>query len=261
MGRIAAPELEDFDWFPSPLRDAMTGWLRVVSEVFGVSRVAAPLIVDAMKLTGTDRIIDLCSGGGGPVLSIMKTLAADHARAVSVTLTDKYPNEAAFARAERELPGRVTGRLRSTDATDVPEDLVGVRTIFNAFHHLPPTIAKAVLADAAAKGQPILSFEFVERSLQGAAAVAGIPLGVYALMPFVRSASPLALALTYGAPIVPAATLWDGFASCLRAYSVEELEELVADLQSDRYHFEVRRTRVPRRPLYVTTVIGLPRVA
>lgn len=258
MPRIAAPELEDFDWFPSPLRDAMTGWLRVVSEVFGVSKVAAPMIARAMDDAGTDRIIDLCSGGGGPVLSIVKALAADHARAAYVTLTDKFPNEAAFARAEQELPGRVTGRRESTDATAVPPALVGVRTIFNAFHHLPPPIAKAVLADAAAQRQPILSFEFVERSLQGAAAIAGIPIGVYGLMPFVRSVSPVALALTYGVPVIPAATWWDGFASCLRAYSVAELEAMVADLGRPDYRWRVERRRVPGRPLFVTVVSGTP---
>src|SRR5215216_5714285 len=120
MSRIAAPELEDFDWFPSVLRDAMTGWLRVVSEVMGVSAVAAPLMLEAMESIDTTRIIDLCSGGGGPVLSIVRKLEKGYDRKVSATLTDKFPNAAAFERAEAELPGRVVGRRESTDATAVP---------------------------------------------------------------------------------------------------------------------------------------------
>ena len=234
--RIAAPELEDFDWFPVPLRDAMTGWLRVVSELGGVSTVAAPLVLEAMDSIGTNRIIDLCSGGGGPVISLVQMLARNYHRDVVATLTDKFPNAPAFARAEAEAPSLIEGRLTVTDATAVPPELVGVRTIFNAFHHLPPPVAKAVLADAARARQPI----------------------VYGLMPFVRSASPLALALTYLLPVVPLATLWDGAASCLRAYSVPELEAMVADLGTDDYTFRIERVRVPRRPIYVTSVIGMP---
>lgn len=258
MPRIAAPELEDFDWFPVPLRDAMTGWLRVVSELGGVSTVAAPLVLEAMDSIGTNRIIDLCSGGGGPVISLVQMLARNYHRDVVATLTDKFPNAPAFARAEAEAPSLIEGRLTVTDATAVPPELVGVRTIFNAFHHLPPPVAKAVLADAARARQPIITFEFVERSAQGALILAGLPLGVYGLMPLVRSASPLALALTYLLPVVPLATLWDGAASCLRAYSVPELEAMVADLGTDDYTFRIERVRVPGRPIYVTSVIGMP---
>ncbi len=259
MPRIAAPELEDFDWFPATLRDPMTGWLRVVSELFGLSEVAAPIVADELARTGTDQVIDLCSGGGGPALSLVRALASRHARAAHLTLTDKFPNEAAFRRAERELPGRVTGRLASTDATGVPEELRGVRTMFNAFHHLPPSVARAVLADAAEKRQPIAVFEIVERSAQGAWMVAGIPLGVLGLMPFVRELSPSAVALTYALPVIPAATLWDGFASCLRAYSHDELREMTGALARPGYELRVERVRVPRRPVYVTAVVGSPR--
>ena len=256
--RIAAPELEDFDWFPATLRDAMTGWLRVVSEVACASSSAAPPVLEAMDSIGTNRIVDLCSGGGGPVIELVKHLGEHYGRDVTAVLTDKFPNEAAFAAAERELPSRLSSRRASTDATDVPSDLVGVRTIFNAFHHLPPPVAKAVLADAAKSRQPILTFEFVERSPQGLAMMAGVPLAVYGLMPFVKSASPIAIQLTYALPIVPMVSLWDGVASCLRSYSVAELEAMVADLQRPDYRFRVERRRVPARPLYVTSVVGLP---
>lgn len=259
MPRVAAPELEDFDWFPATLRDPMTGWLRVVSELFGLSEVAAPIVAAELARGGTDRVVDLCSGGGGPALALVRALAARHGRAAQLTLTDKFPNEAAFRRAERELPGRVTGRLTSTDATGVPDELVGVRTMFNAFHHLPPQVARAVLADAADKRQPIAVFEIVERSLQGAWMVAGIPLGVLGLMPLVRELTPSAVALTYGLPVLPAVTTWDGFASCLRAYSHDELREMTGALARPDYVFRIERVRVPWRPVYVTAVVGSPR--
>lgn len=240
------------------MRDALTGYLRVASEVLGVSRVAAPLVLEALDAGGTQRIVDLCSGGGGPVVSLTRRLRAQYGRDVSLVLTDKYPNRDAFVRAERELGGDVEGKRESIDATAVPKELTGVRTIFNAFHHLPPQVAQAVLADAADKRQPIVTVEFVERSLQGALLVAAIPPSVYGLMPLVRPRRAAALALTYGAPVVPATVLWDGFASCLRAYSVAELNELVRPLARPGYRFRVERRRVPHLPIFVTSVVGLP---
>ncbi len=237
----------------------MTGFLRVASEVLGLSAAAAPLVLEAMDAAQTDRLVDLCSGGGGPVISLLRRLQTHHGRDASVVLTDLYPNAAAFARAEADLPGRATGRRASTDASAVPAEITGVRTIFNALHHLPPAVARAVFADAAAKRQPIVTFEFVERGPQGAAIVAMLPLSIYGLTPFVRPSRAVSLALTYAVPLLPAAITWDGFASCLRAYSVAELEALVAPLQSDDYIFRVERRRIPGRPIFMTSVVGLPR--
>lgn len=258
MPRIAAPELEDYPWFPATLRDAMTGFLRTTSEVIGVPDAAAPLVLEAMDAAGTDRIVDLCSGGGGPVVSLVRRLRERHRRDASVVLTDLYPNRDAFERAEAELPSHATGRRESTDAASVPEELTGVRTLFNALHHLPPEVARAVFADAAAKRQPIITFELVERGLQGVAIVAGLPLSIGALMPFVRPRRASTLALTYALPVLPLAIAWDGFASCLRAYSVPELEAMVAPLQREDYRFRVVRRRIPWQPVFMTSVVGLP---
>lgn len=258
MPRIAVPEIEDLEACPPVLRNSITGLLRVAGDFMGVSDVAAPLACEALDAIGSDRLVDLCSGSGGPVASLVKTLERDHGRSVKVTLTDKFPNHGALARAMAELPGRVEARFESTDATAVPEGLVGVRTIFNAFHHLPPPVAKAVLANAVASRQPILVFEFVARTPDALVAVAFGPLLAWFGMPLVRPVSPLALALTYGIPVVQAAVLWDGLASCMRAYSVEELEEMVADLRSPGYQFRIEQRRVPNRPTRVTCLVGIP---
>lgn len=258
MPRIDAPELEDYSWFPVVLRDPMTGYLRVASEVMRMSSVAEPLVREAMAIAGTRRIVDLCSGGGGPVLSLARRLRARTPSDVSVVLTDKFPNLGAFARAEEELPGIVSYRQESTDATAVPAELEGVRTIFNALHHLPPAAARAMFADAAEKGQPILSFEFVERSLQGIGLVCGAFASAFAFMPFVRPRRATNFALTYALPLLPLAIGWDGFASCLRSYSKAELEAMTAPLCRAKYTFRVERRRIPWTPTFVTAVVGLP---
>lgn len=258
MRRIQAPELEDYEWFPTPLRDALTDVLRISTSTLGIFDGAVPILADLLAQTGARRIVDLCSGGGGPLVSVLGALEARTGRRPDVVLTDKYPNHRAFARAEAERPGQVVGRRASTDATALPDELDGVRTIFNALHHFPPGLARAIFADAVRRRQPIASFEVVERSLSGALIVGGVPAVAFALTPFIRPRTLGRFAMTYALPLVPAVTTWDGFASCLRAYSPEELEELVDGLGSSDYLFRVERRRAGWMPMHVTSLVGQP---
>lgn len=258
MARIQAPELEDYDWFPTPLRDALTDVLRVSSTTLRIFDGAVPVLRDLLEQTGAPRIVDLCSGGGGPLLSVLDTLAREHGLTPEVVLTDKYPNERAFARAEADKPGQVRGRREPTDATKLPSELTGLRTIFNALHHFPPGLARAIFADAADKRQPIASFEVVERSVSGALIVAGVPAVAFGLTPFIRPRTLARFAMTYAVPLVPAVTMWDGFASCLRAYSPPELEKLVEGLETKDYRFRVEQHRAKWVPVKVTSLVGAP---
>jgi hypothetical protein len=202
--------------------------------------------------------VDLCSGGGGPLLSLAAALEERRGGRLPIILTDKFPNAQAFARAEAERPGQVTGVRASVDATAVPEELTGLRTIFNALHHLRPGLARSLFEDAVRKRQPIASFEVVERTPSGALMVLSVPGLVAALTPLAKPRTLGRFAMTYAVPLVPALSAWDGFASCLRAYSPRELRELVSGLDGHGYRFRIERTRAPWLPLYVTSLVGVP---
>jgi hypothetical protein len=247
-----APELEDEPWFPRPLRDALTAFLQVSTEKLGIFADALPILRDVIERARATRIIDLGSGGGGPLISILAELPGTEA-----VLTDLYPNVDAFAHGEQRLPGRVRGHREPVDATNVPSDLVGVRTLFNALHHFPPPLATNILADAARKRQPLCVFEVVERHPLAFAVIASVPFAVLAFTPFTRP-SALRLALTYLVPIIPLATGWDGFASCLRSYSVDELRALTDGVNVEGYSFRVGQTKRGTLPMRVTYVIGEP---
>ncbi len=252
MRRLHVPELEDEAWFPSALRDALTGFLRVSAERLHVFDDAAPVVRDLVERHRATQIVDLCSGGGGPLASILEKLDG-----VEAVLTDLYPNVAAFEALERRFSGRLRGNRTSVDATDVPDSLEGVRTLFNAFHHFRPAQARRILEDAARKRRPLCILEVVERDPATVAVIAGVPLAVLALAPFSRPTA-LQLALTYALPVIPLATGWDGLASCMRAYSLDELRALAAEVKTDRYRFTVGRTPRGRLPIRVTWLIGEP---
>ncbi|OGQ11382.1 MAG: hypothetical protein A2138_27010 [Deltaproteobacteria bacterium RBG_16_71_12] len=252
MRRVHAPEIEDEPWCPRPLRDACTAFLQVAAERGCLLHEAAPVLQGVLERAGESRVVDLCSGGGGALVSLLERLPAE----VSATLTDLYPNEAAFRHAEKRAPGRVTGRRAPIDATDVPDELRGVRTIFNALHHFRPEGARRMVADAVAKQQPFCAFEIVERRPQTVLAIALVPLAVWASAPLQPGFDLFRLLLTYAVPVIPALVWWDGMCSCLRSYSVAELRELVDGLEHEGYRFTVSQSRGVF--LRVTSLVGEP---
>ena len=139
-------ELEDLDWCPRVVRDGGTDWLAFTANATKVFSAVAPKIRSAMALAGTDQVLDLCSGGGGPWPTLVDELA--RTGPIEVRLSDRFPNLAAFLAFQERSRGRLGFHEQPVDATDVPRELRGVRTLFNAFHHFPPEVATAILSDA-----------------------------------------------------------------------------------------------------------------
>lgn len=161
MRRRQLIELEDFEACPRAIRDGATDWLGFMANTTRAFDAVAPKIRAAMDATGTDEVLDLCSGGGGPWPTLSQALARDDE--VRIELTDRFPNLRAFDAIRRRTEGRVGFVSSSVDATDVPASQRGVRTMFNAFHHFPPELARRILADAVAKRRAIAIFEGVDR--------------------------------------------------------------------------------------------------
>ena len=132
----------------------------------------APLVRGVMEATGERRIIDLCSGGSGPLVGLVSDLAAAGLD-VHATLTDLFPNAPAFAAIAAQSGGRIQFEREPVDARAVPPRLAGLRTIFNGFHHFRPEDARAVLHAAAAARQPIAIFEVSARSIRTLPVVPG----------------------------------------------------------------------------------------
>lgn len=143
----------------------MTGVMAVFAVKLDVYRPLLPKIRSIIQSLHADRIIDLCSGGTGPLLSLQKLLRTAHSQPLKVLLTDKYPNLPAFRRAAEASGGTVSFVDESVDATEVPEELAGFRTLFGSFHHFQPGVAREILRDVALKKQGIGVFEYTERNI------------------------------------------------------------------------------------------------
>src|SRR5262245_18508800 len=165
---------EDQPWLPLVFRDFITDQLRFThSEPMRVpvNHAIAERLATVLRQTGETRIVDLCAGGGGPVHQIYQILTHDLGIPVTVVLTDLFPNVTAFRALESQSEGRIFARFEPTDATNVPETLPGLRTLFTALRHFQPGEVRAVLADAVRKRQPIAVFEPLQRTLRMTALV------------------------------------------------------------------------------------------
>ncbi|HEX4566409.1 MAG TPA: hypothetical protein VH138_07235 [Vicinamibacterales bacterium] len=254
MLRFHLIELEDQSWFPAVIRDLATDYLHFIETALKLDGRLAPLVARALTESGTMRIVDLCSGGSGPVPSLVRTLNANGVP-VTATLTDLYPNITAFEEIAKRTDSRVTFATEPVDARAVPPSLTGLRTIFNGFHHLRPEDARSVLHAAAAARQPIAIFEISERSPRTIPVVL-TPLMVWLVTPFMRPFLWRRLLWTYLIPLVPLTCLWDGIVSQLRAYTLDELRGLAAGSAPMRW--DIGQVPFARGRGRLTYLIGVP---
>jgi hypothetical protein len=218
----------------------------------------APKIRNAMAATGTDSVLDLCSGGGGPWPTLQPELAKSGP--ANVLLSDLYPNIEALRHARSRSQGRLDFHVTAVDATNVPVEFRGVRTMFNAFHHFPPESALLILADAVAKRRAIAIFEGTDNRAMG---VLAMPLQLPAILlltPFVRPFRWSRLVFTYVLPLIPGIVLIDGTVSFLRLYLADELHELVRRVPGhEGFEWDIGSTRAHGIPVGITHLIGTPK--
>jgi len=256
MARIQWIEFHDQPWFPRTWRDTLTSFLRFMAAKTGQAAKVAPVVAEVIERHQATRVVDLCAGGGGPTPAVIEALSKRGLN-VDVTLTDLHPNLTAFRQMQAESGGKVRFSETPVDATAVPAELTGVRTVFNAFHHFPPALAKQILSAARRDRQPIVVVELVGRTVPMAVGIVGAPISELFVTPFLRPLHWTSILFTYLVPVLPLVTWHDGVVSCLRVYSPTELEALVKDEQSPDWKWSTRTVPLAG-PAYATILIGEP---
>lgn len=257
MARIHLFEFEDFQWFPSIIRNYMTDFLQFTANKFDFYKDLGPILKRGLDSTKSTRIIDLASGGGGGWMSLIPHVQKEIPE-VNITLTDYYPNFPAFELNVKKHPDVLGFYNKSVDARDVPSELKGLRTQFLSLHHFRPDDAKKILQNAVDSGQPIAIFEAQQRTVLHFIQFFFSPINVLILTPFIKPFSVGRIFFTYLLPLVPLFTWWDGLVSVLRTYSKKELEDLVNSLENkDRFDWEIDHTN--SKPAKVYYLLGTPK--
>ncbi len=252
-------EFHDQSWFPETLRDGVTDLLQAVLSLGQVYRPIASILNEAIKATDAEQVVDLCSGGSGPWLWLHKLLRKTGGSPITIFLTDKFPNISAFENVRQSSNEVVSFYPRSVDAARLPPDLSGFRTIFTSFHHFTPEQAVAILQNAVDAGQGIGIFEAASRRPLTILSTILMPLGSLVTTPFVKPFKISRLLWTYVIPVIPFVLYFDGIVSCLRAYSQNELRNLVAHVSSKGYVWRIGEQCGGLTP--ITFLVGYPKEA
>ena len=260
MRRVQFFEIHDQPWFPSFLRDQVTDDLQVLLNIGKPYGDILPQLREGIERAGADRVLDLCSGAGGPWPWLADALERSGLR-VCVKLSDKYPNAQARERVRKDS-AKLRYRDEAVDATRVPRGLRGFRTLFTSFHHFPPEQARAILKDAVESRQGIGVFEIPGRRPLTLLLLPLAVIGDMLVVPFVRPRPPgraaWRLIWRWLIPIVPLVLLFDGIVSCLRVYSPHELRELTSGLADEGYRWEIGCVKRELWRLPITFVVGHP---
>jgi hypothetical protein len=226
LRRLQLFEVLDQAWCPQAVRHGATDYLEAITSRADIYRPIQAEIFQAIAHCGAGRVIDLCSGGGGPWLSQSWRAALARHAPLSVVLTDKFPSDALPARVGADPS--VSCVDFSVDATNVPESLRGFRTIFSSFHHFPDSIAREVLGDAVRRGEGFAMTEVTSRGLRAFGIILLMPIFAWILTPLMRPFRWSRLLLTYLLPLIPLVVLWDGMVSCFRIRTPQELLALTS---------------------------------
>lgn len=236
--RIDTFESHELAWMPDPLKVLFREILSWQQDLGGVYSAAVPVVSDWLRRTGATSILDLCSGAGGPGVTLVKALRAGGVPSAKIKLTDLYPATDVYGKLHEENPEFVTYEAASVDATNSRrDDTFRVRTLLSAFHHFTPQLAQKILADAAQNSDGICIMDPFQRDLWHLLSVPiGTTLGTQ-LYPLIRDRSPFAIAMCNLTPVMPAMFFWDSVASVLRGYTEEELLALTRIPECDAFEW------------------------
>ncbi len=251
-------EFEDLQWFPNSIREGGTDYLRYFFDAGGFYKPVIPIIAQTLQQIGENRVIDLCSGGGGAIEQIHKGLQQNAEEPVAITLTDKFPNNNAYTHLKEKYHGEIDFKDFSVDATDVPKDLKGLRTMFSAIHHFRPEMVKDIPQNAVESNASICLFDGGDKNIF---TILGIilfhPIAFILFTPFFRPFKFSRLFFTYIIPLIPLTTVWDGCVSILRLYSPAELLSLAKETEHNTYTWKAGKVR-NKFGMHISYLVGYP---
>lgn len=260
MKRFHFIEIEDQNWCPANIRNGITDFLQYIVYTFHLYRPVSQRLFNSFIKSGSEKIIDLCSGGGGPWLSLTENLPKALKDQLVIYLTDLYPNTDAFNRLSHNQSAVIKYNPQPVSALDVPEELTGFRTLFSSFHHFKPYQAKEIIQDAVRKQQGIAIFESTQRHFLMIVYMLLVPVITLFITPFIRPFKWSRLFFTYILPAIPLAIMFDGIVSCFRTYTPEELSTMIDNIKGgNNYHWEIGLEKIGPLPVGVTYLIGYPK--
>lgn len=238
--RMHAFEFCDQPWLRGVWREAYLDGLNFLFRLGGIYRNMHKPFGRWARQAGRAHVLDLGSGGAGPIVTLLAAARRDAAPLPQITLSDLYPDLSAFERVKSEFPGQVDYIATPLDA--FAEGNAGseapLRSICTGFHHLTPEQARRFLAAVTARTDGLFIMEPMPRTwLSPLMSLLTLPLLMLAPF-FAHRFSLKKLALSTLLPLVPLMIVFDGVVSALRMYHPDELLVLLPESARKQWRWE-----------------------
>lgn len=252
-------EFEDKTWLPAIIREGMMDYLRFILNTANLYQPVSLKIVELLAHAKTKQVIDLCSGGGGTIEKIQQNILNDYQQKVPFVLTDIFPNSNAYKYIQQKTQGKISFVSTPVNAANVDVSLVGVRTIFSAFHHFDESVAAAVLKNAVTAKEPIGIFDGGDKNIFFILLIIFLhPIAFFVFTPFFRPFKWSRLLFTYIIPIIPLCAIWDGIVSITHLYTPTQLIAIATQVDADNYHWEAGKLK-NKLGMRISFLTGFPK--
>jgi hypothetical protein len=221
-------ELEDYNWFPSKLRQFQSEFIGYVVYKFALYKPIIPIVDNVIAIQKITQIVDLCSGSGLPSLYISKNLKMP----ISILLTDKF---LASEKVKTVLPYQTS----PIDALTISFEKNTLYTMFNAFHHFNKEEQKLIITNAKTAKATLLIVEILTPNVfTFLQVIFTSTIGQLLLTPFIKPFGWLRLLFTYIIPINMVTVLIDGIISVTKSKTKEQYHNLLKDMETKEYTIE-----------------------
>lgn len=220
-------EFEDLPWFPQLLRGYMTDYLQFIFTKFNMYEPVVHELQKLIEKRSSTAIVDLCSGSGGPVISIQNAFLKYYNKHIPIILTDKFIP----AEIIKLLPKGITYHKDPVDAKSIPKGLKGLRTMFSSLHHFTAEEIKLIISNSSLSSEPFAFFDSGNKSiLMILSIIVFHPILMFLFTPFIKPFSLGRVLFTYLIPLVMFFTIWDGIISILNLHSKKNINNLISQL-------------------------------
>ena len=226
----------------------------------------ALLITKVNEKHRVTHITDLGSGAGGAMPDAQEILHKESGMPkVKLTLTDLFPNQDAIRFYNSKKVRGVSYDPEPLSATSFADRSKGMKTMINCFHHMKPCVAKEILLEAQKSKEPFLIYELVENKIPLLLWWILLPVSLLIVFimsliitPFVKPMKWYQLVFTYLIPIIPIFYAWDGQASMPRIYAFKDIEEMLEEIKTPDYQWEMGHALNRKGKKSGIYIIGIP---
>ena len=259
MKRIKIREIHEKSWCPELFRDSLTEFLSVIWTL-GVYGQAMERIKVLLKGFKSRYIVDLCSGAGDYMVTLLKTVKSDKENSnIILYKTDLYPNKKFFVSAEAQI--RYWQEPLAADRAFSQFD-DALFTMFSALHHFDEPELLKIFSHAARNNKSFSFFDVSQRRFfTDIFPNVFLPGMLWCAAPFFKRFTWKHFVFIYLFPIIPLIVFIDGTLSRMRAYTQRELQLLADRVQKHYpdYRVEVREMSLMGGMQKITEVTGCPR--